>query len=106
MEVYKCGALSYNDKALDELQDATSLVNALLTCCKDKEFKGEYYGIPFDFTQMLSNERNEYLSLLSIAADKLYNLKHLHLCIERELSLLQENSDDCSRQITTQRTAD
>lgn len=85
----KSDILSCNSKAYDELHNTAVLIHAIKTCCQTREFLGEYYGIPQDFTEMLSNERNEYISLLSMTSDKLDKLKDLNLSLERELSLLQ-----------------
>ena len=93
---HKSDALSYQDKAFDELYSATTLVNATLTCCKEREYKGQYYGIPENFIQMISNERNEYISLLTLIFDKLQYLNKINLSLEQEISFLQENSDNCS----------
>ena len=94
---HKSDALTYQDKAFDELYSATTLVGATLTCCKEREYNRQYYGIPNDFIRMISNERNEYISLLTIIFDKLQCLNKINIKIEQELSLLKENSNDCGR---------
>lgn len=97
MYEYKSDILSYNDEAFDELQNTSTLINSLLLSCQDKEFRGQYYDIPEKSVYKLSEERNSYLSLLSMASDKLYNLKKIHLNIEKKLSTLHKYTDNCCR---------
>ena len=94
---HKSEALLYHDKVFDELYSASTLVKATLTCCKEREFKGQYYGVPNNFIQMISNERNEYISMLTLIFDKLQYLNKINLSLEHELSLLEENPNNCGR---------
>lgn len=92
--------LSYNDKAFDELNNTKILINALLLSCQNREFKGQYYGISNYAANKLSNERNEYMSFLTMISDKIDNLKRINLGMEREITNLHKNTNDCSGQIT------
>ncbi len=67
----KSDLLAYQDEILCELYNTNTLVNATKTCCQVREFNSDYYGIPKDYVPMISNERNEYISMLTIIADKL-----------------------------------
>jgi len=90
MENYsKTDILSCQNEVLDELYHALALINAIKTSCQSKEFSGEYYGIPRDFASHLSDERNEYLSLLTLLNDKIMKIKTLNLCMENQLSYLK-----------------
>ena len=71
--------LSYQDEVLEGLFDAKTLVNVTKKCCLTREFNGDYYGIPKDYVPMISNERNEYISLLTLISDKLYNIGQLKI---------------------------
>ena len=93
-------ALAYNEEMCDEMYNVEVLINATKCCCQEREFRGEYYGIPERFIQKISNERNEYLSLLAILSDKVRHVIKLNQCVEQELTLHQY-SDNCSRHITT-----
>ena len=93
-------ALSYNDEAFEELYNTKTLINALLLSCQNREFKGQYYGIPNYAAIKLSNERNEYMSFLTMISDKIDNLKRINLGIEKEITNLHKDTDDSSRQIT------
>ena len=82
------GVLLYQNKVFDELYHANTLIYATISSCQEKEFKSEYYGIPKDFIPMISNERNGYISLLTIASDKLKYVNKLNLNIEEKISSL------------------
>lgn len=87
--------ISYNEELYDEIFNVDVIVNATKCCCQDREFRCEYYGIPVDFVHNISNERNEYLSLLTVISDKIHHINRLNKCIERELTL-HHHADDCS----------
>ena len=88
MSLYnKNSLLIYNDEIYNTIFSTNVLVNATKCCCQDKEFRGEYYGIPQKFIYKISNERNEYISLLTLISDKIRNVQKLNHCIERELTL-------------------
>ena len=93
--------LMYNEEIFNELYNAGVLINATKCCCMDREFRGEYYGIPQNYIVEISNERNEYLSLLSLLSDKINHIHTLSRSIEKELTL-QQDTDYCGRQITTE----
>ena len=80
-------ALAYTEEVLDEVYCADVLLNATMCCCQEKEFRGEYYGIPEIYTKKISNERNEYLSLMTLLSDKIRHIISLHKHIEHELLL-------------------
>ena len=90
-------AQSYYDEVMYELFNTNTLVNVAKLCCQEKEFKGEYYGIPQNFIPMISNERNEYISLLTLISDKLNNINRLNLNAQKELSCLNKDSNYCCR---------
>ena len=89
-------ALSCNDEVLNELFSTKALVNVTKNCCQEREFKGEYYGIPQHFIPKISDERNEYISLLTLISDKLKYIHKLNLNMEEKLSLY-ENTNYRSR---------
>lgn len=93
--------LSYNDEAFDELNNTKILINALLLSCQNREFKGQYYGIPNYAAIKLSDERNEYMSFITMISDKIDNLKRINLGIETEITNLHKNTNYSSREITT-----
>lgn len=93
--VSKSSMLSCNDEISDELYNTNVLVNVARTSCQNREFKGEYYGIPQNIIPKISNERNEYISLLTLISDKISHINKLNLQIESELSGLYKYSDNC-----------
>ena len=85
----KGNALSYNDEALNELYVANTLIKATKTYCLEKEYNRQYYGIPNIYAIKLSEERNEFITLLNLISEKLTNLNKLYLILEKELTELQ-----------------
>ena len=85
--------LSCNSDIFSELFYTNTLVNVTRNCCQEREFKGEYYGIPQHFTEKISDERNEYISLLTLIADRLKLLHDLNMTIEKNLSYLHEDAN-------------
>ena len=82
---HKSDVVSYNNKAFSELHDIKALLKATITYCNDKEFKGIYYDLSNKLKEKLSEERNEYVSLLEIAINKLDILININTYIEKEL---------------------
>jgi len=74
----------YQDKMFSELYSLNTLVNMTKNYCQDLEFKGQYYGGDSDFAKKLSDERNEYLTMLNLIAGKLNTVINLNLNIENE----------------------
>ena len=93
----KRNAMFCHDEIMNELFTTQTLVDVAKASCMTREFKGEYYGIPQNYVPMISNERNEYISLFTIISDKLKYAHNLNLNLEQELTILHQNSDYCGR---------
>ena len=78
----------YQNEISDELYYTITLVNAVKTCCQEKEFSNQYYCMPNNYALKVSDERNEYISMLTLISDKLANIKKLNVKTENELLLL------------------
>lgn len=87
--------LRVHQEAFDELYVIETLVKLTKSSCLDKEFQGQYYGIPQDVSLKLSAERNQYINMLTVLSEKVSNLMDLNICMEKEITGLQQNSDDC-----------
>ncbi|MCM1004025.1 MAG: hypothetical protein NC408_06765 [Candidatus Gastranaerophilales bacterium] len=89
---------------LEEVFQLESVLTAVKKSCLDKEFASIYY----DLTDKkgLSEERNYYNNLLSIALNMLSNLKQIIFAIEDETCKLQQDTNNSRRQVTAQCTAD
>ena len=79
--------INYQEKILDEIYNADVLINAAKSCCQEREFRGEYYGLSNEYIKKVSNERNEYISLLTLASDKIKNVHKLNKTMEQNLML-------------------
>jgi mannitol/fructose-specific phosphotransferase system IIA component (Ntr-type) len=83
----KSNVLLYQNEIVDELFNTHTLVKVIKTCCEQREYSGDYYGIPNAYIPHISNERNEYISLLTIISDKLKRVNLMNLDLEKELTL-------------------
>lgn len=87
----------YNQQSFDELYMSETLINMLKKSCEAREFSGQYYGIPTrESAKLLSEERNEYLNVITLLLDRVQKLKNINLKLENDITLHQD-SDDCRR---------
>lgn len=96
--------LGCSEQVFDELYAADTIVSITKNSCMEREFSGQYYGTSGKESKKLSEERNNYINMLTILSEKISNLKRLTLSIEKEI-LLQKNSDNSRRKITAQCSA-
>ena len=59
----------------DKISTLESLIKLTLNECKDKEIRANYYDIPFDNIINLSEERNNYINMLTVALEKIEQIK-------------------------------
>ncbi len=85
-----------NEKLFGEIYVLNSAVNMVKDSCSEKENKAIYYGLVNDGVQKMSSERNDYINMLTVAADKISNVMSLNLALEKEISLYQD-SNNCGR---------
>lgn len=73
--VCEINLINQNNKLYNDMYSINSLIKMLLETCKNTEFNGQYYGI-MDTGQRfkLSNERNNYINVLTILSDKMDEL--------------------------------
>ncbi len=86
--------------ALEELFTLESIIKFTKEACLEKEFASIYYEIPESKKNLLSEERNHYINMLTIALDKLTNIKNNVFIVENETCKLKQYTNNCSRQIT------
>lgn len=86
--------LCIHQETFEELYLVDTFVQLTRTSCQECEFKGEYYGITDEMSKKLSAERNNYINMLSVIADKISNIMDLNLSLEKEI-MLQQNSNNC-----------
>lgn len=65
-----------------------SVIKLTLEACLKREISSLHYNLDNNEKFMLSEERNHYINMLSIANEKIEKLKEKTLIIEKELSLL------------------
>ena len=72
------------ENTFDELHSLESIIKLTHEACLEKELDAVYYTS----NKGLSEERNHYINMLSIALDKITQLKEINILIEEELTQL------------------
>ena len=90
-EAYK-QLFSYYENTFDIVFLLESIIKVTQETCIDKEIYSVHYNLSSKDKMSLSQERNNYINMLSLALDKLSNLKEINLYIEKELNCLQSNT--------------
>ncbi len=81
-------------EAFEELYIIESIVNMTMSSCQEREFSGQYYGIPAENLPQLSAERNNYINMLMLLSERIANIMTLNLSMEKEITLLEQNSNN------------
>lgn len=77
--------LCYCENSLDLLNSLEGILKITYNSCMNKEFNSIYYDIPFDKRINISEERNIYINMISIALEKLSLIYEQHKNTEQEL---------------------
>ena len=72
------------NKTFDLLFSLESIIKLTHEVCSQKELNSNYYNLLTNDSYLLSEERNHYINLLSIALDKISYLKEINSNLERE----------------------
>lgn len=88
------------ENTFSELFALESVIKLTKEACLEREFTSIYYELDKESKTALSEERNLYINMLTIALDKLSKLKQGILTAEHEASKLKQDSNNCSRKIT------
>lgn len=75
-------AISNFEDIFDKIYTLESIIKLTLSNCKDKEIRASYYEISSKNTIKLSEERNNYINMLTIALEKLEQLKTISSNLE------------------------
>lgn len=73
----------------DELYLLESVIKLTKESCLEREVNAQYYNLTQEKKKSLSEERNNYINMLSIALDRVKNLKEIHSLLEEKISCLQ-----------------
>jgi len=76
------------EDSIDELFSLESIIKLTQESCLDREEDSVYYSLNSDEKVFLSEERNHYINMLTLALDKVNKLKKLSSLIEKELTFL------------------
>ena len=76
------------ENCFDKLYMLESILQFTREVCQEKEFSSIYYNLPPKYKFTLSEERNHYINMLSLALDRVSDLKQINFCIENILEEL------------------
>jgi len=68
-----------------------SLVRLLINSCYNLELNSEYYGNSENISQELSQERNNYINVLTVVLEKLNELKLTAESLEKNVKIKSMN---------------
>lgn len=80
--------LSCFQTTFDELFLLESIIKLTKESCLDREVTSQYYNLSEEKKRHLSEERNNYINMLSIALDRVKILKDINNQIEEEITYL------------------
>ncbi len=81
--------MSCFDNTIEILYSLESIIKVTQETCRDKEFCSVYYNLQNNEKITLSQERNHYINLLSLALDKVSTLREVSDILEKELFKLK-----------------
>ena len=73
------------EAGFSEIFSLKSIIKITREACLEKEMNSSYYNLSQENKKYLSEERNHYINMLSIALDKVTELENINESIEREL---------------------
>lgn len=82
------------ESSFDELFSLESIIKLTQQACLEREENLVHFGLPKKDMLILSEERNHYINLLTIALQKVDSIKSLNLIIEREVNYLEQYADN------------
>lgn len=83
--------------SVEELFKLESVIKLTKEACLEREFASIYYDLNDKNKSELSEERNHYINLLTIALNMLSNLKQFIYVVEDETCKLQQDSNNSCR---------
>ena len=83
MKKFMCSQVvnDLNESIIEELLTVESLVQATMNSCLSRECGAQYYNSS-ELTSKLSEERNSYINMLSVALEKIKHIQSLNSAIE------------------------
>ncbi len=76
-----------------ELENINTILLMTKTFCINKEFNGIYYSLDKESTLQLSEERNNYINMLTILSEKVNTAKNLNMQLEQEIRLHNDSDN-------------
>ena len=80
--------LKMHEKSFNEMYVVNTIINMMKQSCIERENNCQYYGLKEKkIRHSISDERNDYINMLTILSDKISDLMSLFISMEREFSL-------------------
>lgn len=80
--------LSYLEDTFNEIYVLRSIIKITRDVCQEKEFNSLYYNLSQENLKSLSEERNHYINMLTMALDKVAKLESINESIEKAVPVL------------------
>ena len=86
-----------HEKSFHEMYVVNTIISMIKQSCVERENNGQYYGLTEKrIRTLISDERNDYINMLTLLSDKISNLMALFVSMENEFSL-NNDTDNCCR---------
>jgi len=93
----------YSDE-FNNIDYSLGIIESLIKIAKEnyfhKECDSNYYNLNPQYKKLLSEERNNYMNLLSVLLDEVLNLRKENNQLDIKIHQLKQDTNNCSRQIT------
>ena len=73
------------DNVLDSLSSITSIIKITQDYCYSQELNAKYHSLTHEELILLSEERNHYINMLTLAYEKLLNLQDTSIQIQNKI---------------------
>jgi len=81
--------MSNFDDMFELIFSLESIIKMTQNVCRNKEVASVYYNLPLKQKYTLSEERNHYINMLSLALNQISSLKEANTNLEKELAFLE-----------------
>lgn len=88
----KNDVLNCIEATFSEIYVLKSIIKITREACLEKEVNSSYYNLSQENKKYLSEERNHYINMLTMALDKITKLENISESMERELPMLHQNA--------------
>ena len=89
--------IKMHEKSFSEMYVVNTIISMIKQSCTERENNSQYYGLTEKrICTKISDERNDYINMLTLLSDKISSLMALYVSMEKEISLYKD-ANNCSR---------